>query len=165
MAIIYANDGDLVRVMFMGKSYDFRISLIRATLADRDDPAATLGGDNVIRFRPEQLCEVCRVNDASDYQTGAGHNVCPACVNAGLEFQVARDIINNIGEYNDNLAKTIQLLEEDDELGRNSGHQYVESVSAGWDMVRGASSIEIGEVAKRIERVLFDAMVRSEFGG
>ncbi len=136
-------DGDIVR-------YDTRggVSMCRVVVNDN--------GDAIGALVPIVMCEACGENDAGDYEIG-GHNICPRCVNEALAFLVVYDVVNNIGDYNVPLARTVSILDEEDARMRNVPMSHVDAHSAAWDMIRGEDRKGAESYVYDIARVIVDA--------
>lgn len=83
-----------------------------------------------------RMCTSCGENQAGDYETGDA-SLCGSCVNRALEFRAAIWVMENIGEYDIPLARTLAALDEDDARMRSSHMPYVDSQSSAMDYVRG----------------------------
>lgn len=120
MARTYAHDGDTIIV----GQREFR-------LHDR--------GDNNVELTPTPVVQDCVVcaQSAGEYTSSAGVPLCAACVNRGLAYIVAVDILDNIRTYDPDIARIVDVLREDDQHMRNSGMSYVDSLSSAWDAYRG----------------------------
>jgi len=129
MSKVYVGEGDIVTVMRNGREFEFRVGVSHRI---EGDIALTL--DAVPRVI---LCEVCGENEAGDYETGGGQHICPTCVNSALAFKAIEYVLDNIGDYDVPLARTIAALDEEDAHMRSSGMSYVDSESSALDMMRG----------------------------
>lgn len=94
---------------------------------------------NVREAHVDSACEVCGASGGDEYTTHTGVSMCAVCVNRVLAYRVMRDVIDNIEDYDTDLARAISFLDDDDNAMRQTNMPYVDSLSNGWDTLRGES--------------------------
>lgn len=147
MATVEINIGDTL-VVLNDSAIVGRVDVVRA-----DNAPLTHG---IALKASVAVCEACGKNEAGEYE-GGGHAICVACVHDVLAYRVAMYVLNNVGEFNDDLARAIAILDKDDSIMRASGVSYVDSDASAWDMMRGENIEGVVNYMTPIFRAIVDA--------
>lgn len=113
-------------------------------------------GERLYLVPIQRMCEGCGKNPGGDYAPGK-HVLCAPCVEKALAFFVAQDVFDDIREHDEDLGRVITILREDDSAMRQRAMPYVDSTSAGWDMMRGKSYADAWELMTGICAVIVNA--------
>lgn len=103
------------------------------------------------------MCDACGASGGDDYETGAGVHLCAGCTNRVLALRVVREVLDNIGAYDDVLGRAVVAIDNDDAAMRASSMPYVDSTSSGWDMMRGENVEGVRAYLDDLMRVVVNA--------